>query len=194
MSTGLQHVRAEKPFLHDKFSLGGGAVGADAVFDGDDAGLVLAERGIDDARFRGDVAVDDGQIFLLHGAGFPDFAQFAGSLRIFGDEHQSGGFAVQAVDQMWLLVGRTSTRQSCWLPVEIYPGTADEAGVFIALGRMANEVGRLVDDEQVGVLVDDGEQFFQTAGLNHGWTRMDTDKRKGNRQTWISRVLYVLDA
>ena len=52
--------------------------------------------------------------------------------------------------------------------VEIYPGAADEAGIFVAFGRMADEVGRLMDNENVGILVDDGEQIFQTAELNHG--------------------------
>ena len=37
-------------------------------------------------------------------------------------------------------------------------GATDEAGQFIALGRMTNESGRFVDDQQAGVFVDDGEQ------------------------------------
>ena len=47
------------------------------------------------------------------------------------------------------------------MPFQIDPGAADEAGIFVALGRVADEVGRLVDDEEVGVFVDDGKQFFQ---------------------------------
>ena len=41
-------------------------------------------------------------------------------------------------------------------------GAADEAGEFIALGGMTNQSRRFVDDEQAGVFVEDGEQFFQT--------------------------------
>jgi hypothetical protein len=40
---------------------------------------------------------------------------------------------------------------------------------------MADEVGGLVDDEQVGVFVDDGEQFFQAGNLTtegHGGTQI----------------------
>jgi len=40
---------ALKPFFHNKLGLGGGTIGTDAVFDGDDAVFVPAERGIDDA-------------------------------------------------------------------------------------------------------------------------------------------------
>lgn len=39
---------------------------------------------------------------------------------------------------------------------------ADEAGQLALLGRMTDQAGRLVDDQQAGVFVDDGEQVFQT--------------------------------
>jgi hypothetical protein len=35
---------------------------------------------------------------------------------------------------------------------------ADQAGVFVAARRMADEAGRLVHDEHVGVFVKNGEQ------------------------------------
>ncbi len=40
-------------------------------------------------------------------------------------------------------------------------GAADKAGKFIALGRMADKARWFVDDQQAGVFVEDGEQFFQ---------------------------------
>ena len=40
------------------------------------------------------------------------------------------------------------------MPFQINPGAADEAGIRVALGRMTDEAGGLVDDEQAGVLVD----------------------------------------
>jgi hypothetical protein len=67
----------------------------------------------------------------------------------------------------WLVAGG-------WLPAEINPRAADEAGVFIALGRVTNEVGWLVDDQQIVVFVDDGEQFFQTR------RSLTTDDREGH--------------
>ena len=89
-----------KPFLHDKFRLRGGAIGTDAVFDGDAAVDVLAERGVNEAGVRRDVAVDEGEVCFLDGAGFPDLAQFAGSELVFGEEHDAGGFAIEAVDEV----------------------------------------------------------------------------------------------
>jgi hypothetical protein len=41
------------------------------------------------------------------------------------------------------------------------PHAADEAGIFVGLGWMADESGRFVDDQQFVVFVDDGKQFFQ---------------------------------
>jgi hypothetical protein len=46
--------------------------------------------------------------------------------------------------------------------VQINPCPADEAGVFVAFGRMTNQISGFVDDEQVGVFINDIEQFFQT--------------------------------
>ncbi len=89
---------AGKPAFDPEFGLGGRAVGADAVFDGDDAALVFAERRVNQAVVVADVAVDDGEVFFLDGAGFPDFAEFAGGFGIFGDDNDAAGFAVEAVD------------------------------------------------------------------------------------------------
>ena len=162
--------RLGKAVLDPKFGLGGGAVGADAVFDGDLALLILAERRVNQAVVVAHVAVDDGEIFLPDGAAFPDFAEFAGGFGIFGDDDDAAGFAVEAVDEMrlgswvwdlrsWILKGRS--RAGGRRSIQINSGAADEAGEFIALGRMTNQSGRFVDDQQAGVFVDDGEQVFQ---------------------------------
>ena len=81
------------------FGLGGRAAGTHAVLDGDAAALVPAERRVNQAVVVAHVAVDDGEVFLLDGAGFPDFSQFAGGFGIFGDDDNAAGFAVEAVDQ-----------------------------------------------------------------------------------------------
>ena len=80
--------------------MGGRAVGADTVLDGDAAALVLAERRVNQSVIVANMAVDDGEVFFLDGAGFPDFAEFAGGHGIFGDDDDAAGFAVEAVDQM----------------------------------------------------------------------------------------------
>ena len=96
----IREVASRKPAFDTEFGLGGGAVGADAVFDGDAALLVFAQRGVDDAMVAGHEAVDDGEVFFLDGTGFPDFAEFTGGFRIPGDDNNAAGFAVEAVDQM----------------------------------------------------------------------------------------------
>ena len=117
---------------------------------GDPARFILAQRGINHPLPDRDVTVNDGEIFLGHRARFPEFAQFTGGSGIFGDDDQAGSFAIQPVHQ---------TRFG--IQLEINPGAADETGIFVALRRMTHKVGGLVDDEQVGVLVDDGEKLFQ---------------------------------
>ena len=89
-----------KAFLHEKFGLGGCAVGTDAVFDGDGAGFVFAERGVNQSMVFADVTVDDGKVFLEDGARFPDFAEFTSNDGIFGDKDEAGSFAVEAVDEV----------------------------------------------------------------------------------------------
>ena len=96
----IREVAFRKSSLDPIFGLGGRAVGADAVLDGDAAAFVLAERRVNQPVVVADVAVDDGEVFLLDGAGFPDFAQLAGGFGIFGDDDNAAGFAVEAVDQM----------------------------------------------------------------------------------------------
>ena len=94
-----QHNISGKAALDPIFGLGGRAVVTHAIFHCDDAALVLAERRVNQAVVVADAAVDDGQIFFLDGAGFPDFSEFAGGFGIFGDEDDAAGFPVEAIDQ-----------------------------------------------------------------------------------------------
>ena len=94
-----REVASRKAALDPEFGLGGRAIGADAILDGDAAVLVPAERRVNQAVAVAHVAVNDGKVFLLDGAGFPDFAQLAGGFGIFGDEDDAAGFAVEAVDE-----------------------------------------------------------------------------------------------
>ena len=95
----IREVAFRKSPFDPIFGLGGRAIGADAVLDGDAAALVLAERRVNEAVAAGHVAVNDGKVFLLDGTGFKDFSQYAGGFGIFGDEDDAAGFAVEAVDQ-----------------------------------------------------------------------------------------------
>lgn len=135
-----------KSSLNKKFCLRCRAVFADAIFHGDDAAFVLAERRVNRPLLRRDVAVDDGEIFFFDGAAFDDFSEFAGGLGIFCDEDNAAGLAVETVDQMRLC--RISKMQ---------PRAANQAGHLAVFGRMANKPGGFVDDEQAGIFVDDVE-------------------------------------
>ena len=80
--------------------MGGRAIGTHAVLDGNNAALVLAERRVNQAVVVAHVAVDDGEVFLLNGTGFPDFSKLAGDFGVFGDDDDAAGFAVEAVDEV----------------------------------------------------------------------------------------------
>ena len=91
-------TRMIETLFHPIPGLGGRAIGADAILDGNPALLIPAERRIHQAVVGAHVAVNDGEVFLLDGAGFEKLAKFAGGLGIFGDENDAAGFAVEAVD------------------------------------------------------------------------------------------------
>ena len=93
-------MRTIKPAFDPKFSLGGCAVGTHAVLDGNNAALVLAERRVNQAVAVAHVAVNDGEVFLLDGTGFPDFSKLAGDFGVFGDDDDAAGFPVETVDEM----------------------------------------------------------------------------------------------
>lgn len=118
--------------LDGKIRPGRRAIGANAVFDGDFAFKVAAERGVNDAGCDGHAPMDNGPVFLLDGAALPDTAEFAGGGVGFGDEHDAAGFAIKPVDEM-----RAGIRP------EVQTRAADEAGQGIALGGMADEAGLL---------------------------------------------------
>ena len=90
-------------------------------------------------------AVDDGDVFFSHGPVFPQLAQFAGGGGVLGHDGNAAGFAVEAVDQAGFCA-------------QIEARAADQAGKLAVLGGMANQAGGFVDDQQVGVLVENVEQ------------------------------------
>ena len=47
--------------------------------------------------------------------------------------------------------------------MQIKADAADEAGKLIAFGRMTNQSRRFVNDQQVGVFVEDGKQVVHFA-------------------------------
>ena len=132
---------------------GRSAIGSDGVLDRDGAGLIATQGRINDARRFGHMTVNNGEIALGHVARLPDSAEFTSRDGVLGDKDEAGGFAVKTVDELWLDVR-----------AKVEADAADEAGIFVALGGMADEIRRFVDDQEFGVLVDDVEKFFHGPG------------------------------
>ena len=135
--------------LHPEFGLRRRAVGSDAILARHAAVLVAAEGPIDQALVNANMAMHDGQILLVHVAGFPESAQFAGGLVLFRDQHHAAGFAVEPVDQM------RSDRVT-----EMEANTTDQTGIHVTLGWMTNQPCRFVDHQQFSILMDDFKQWF----------------------------------
>ena len=95
------------------------------------------------------MAVHDRIVRLLHGTTLPKFPQFPRCLVALGQEHDSGGFAVEPVDHVNVCLAKVQSH------------AADQAAVFVALGRVADEVGRLVDHEQLVVFMHEAKQFLR---------------------------------
>jgi hypothetical protein len=133
----------------EKFRLRRRAVGTHAIFDRHAAGFIFAQRCVNQAVIFAQMAVDDGQIFFFNRAAFENFSQFARDLGIFRNYDHAAGFAVKAIDQMRLR--RSSKMQT---------RAANQTRHLAVLGRMADEAGGFVDDQQVGVLKNDFKKFF----------------------------------
>jgi hypothetical protein len=160
------------------------AIGAHAIFHGDEAGFIPAERRVNQAVLFAHPAVDDGEIFFFHGAAFEDFSEFAGDSGIFCEEDHAAGFAVEAVDEM--RPGKAGSRSRGGFQMQ--PRAADQAGQISILGRVADESRRFVDDQQFIVFVDDVKKFFHNLSLNQAGVSSTAVKEKWNR--WLP-VLFV---
>ena len=126
------------------------AVSAHTVPDRDAAAFVLAQGRIDGAAVRIGMTMHDGEILLADPALCPDPAQLACGCIGFGHQCQATGFAIQAVDEVWTCIS-----------AQMQSHTADEAGEFAVLARVADQISRLVDHQQFVVFVDDWEQGAQ---------------------------------
>lgn len=123
---------------------GEGAVFTDSILDGYRAGLVRAQREFDcgDRWIR--PAMYQGFILLANLTCFPDAANFPGRLEVFGNQDKATRFPIQTIDKVGFLFRAE---------VEAQPG--DQTGHFIPLGRMTDQIRRLVHHQQVLVLIND---------------------------------------
>src|SRR5450432_1322645 len=202
--------RTIKSSFDPKFRLRKRAIGTHTIFDGDGAALVLAQRRVNDPLLRRHMALDDGGIFFFNGAAFQDFSQFAGDFGIFGDDDHAAGFAIEAVDEVGMNLARSSGREFAhhWVCVarnlsrltsaatfiKIKARAADQAGHFAVLGRMADEAGGFVDDQQIVVFKNDVEQFFHFRRLFLGQAGVSSPPVKEKWHRWLPVVFVALFA
>ena len=142
---------------HREVGLRCAAVRAHAILDRHPARLVAAKRLVDGAGVRPDVAVNNRVVRLPHTAAFPKPPQFLRRLVVLGQQHDAGCLTVKPVDHM-------HRRRLA----KVQPRAADQAAHLVALGWVANQIGRLVDHQQLVVLVDDLEQLVGHAAARPG--------------------------
>lgn len=150
---------AREFLAHGELGLRGQAIGAHAILHCHAAGFVFAQGRVDQAFILAHMAMNNGEVFLIDGAIFPEPTDFAGSVIGFGHKRDAAGFAIKAVDKMNCKVGLRglSSRQ-------IEAHAADEARILVGFRGMTHEARGFVDDEQVVILVDDWEKFFERDG------------------------------
>ena len=74
---------------------------------------------------------------------------------------------------------------------EMQPRAANQTGQLAVLGRMADEAGGLVDDQQFAVLVDDVEQFFHFRNLFSVQAGVSFAPVKEKLNRWLPWVFAV---
>jgi len=89
----------------------------------------------------------NGKIAFAYDPRFPDATQPEGGLGILRNQDDSAGLAVESIDHLGFRI-----------VAQIEPHTANEAGIGVSLGGMADKASRLVDDQQIVGFVDNGKE------------------------------------
>ena len=120
------------------------------------AGAVVragAQGQVDEAAVRRDGALEQGDVFLLHGARLEEGLQAAVHVGGLGDEHQAGSIHVQAVHHERAFgLGQAAAHQ------------AEHRGGVGLPARHGEQAGGLIDDEQPRVLVDRAQAVGRGVG------------------------------
>ena len=152
------------------FEFGHGGVGAgnNGLADIDQAGLMFAEsvEGLIDDPGAGGTAMDNGEVAFMNFPALLHFAQKRGVLLSAGHKKESRGFSVKSADQGEEFAG------------VLFAEPIDQGESSIRPGGMDQPTGRLVDNEETGIGVEDG-------GGVHQWER----KFDGNLNFRISNRL-----
>lgn len=153
-------VVADDLLLAEAFFLGG--VGADGEVDG------VGERF--------DPAVDEGEVAFVDAAVFELVAEFPVGLVLFGEDDAAGGVAVEAMNDAgageFLADGGESAAERAGVLEVPGEGVDERAGEVRASG-VDDDVGLLVEDDEVLVLEEDVERDFFGDGAARGRGRDD---------------------
>ncbi len=132
-------------------------------------GMAGVERLQPSARRR--MAVDEREVRLLDGARLERVLERLEGGVVLGDDEAARRLLVEAVDD-----ARPENAADAREPRDVVQERVDQGPPGVPGGRMDHEPGRLVEDEQVAVLVEDGER--QVLGLGNGgrgWWHRDLD-------------------
>ncbi len=115
-----------------------------------------AKGGVDPVGGQFGGAVDDGEIALLDLSKFELFRDFPLGHVVLGDDHDTGGIAVEAMDDS----GAELAEPAGELFGIVREGV-DQGAVLVAPGGMDDQVGRLIEDDQIVIFVDhvEGDVF-----------------------------------
>ncbi len=145
---------------------------------------MAADRRVDLAGGRVEAAPDEGEIFAFEREGAPVVGEQQGETQVgrvgLGDDEQAGRVLVEPVDD----AGPPHAAD----PRQARPAMADERVDQRALGvarrRMDDEARRLVDDDEMFVLVDDVERKIFADQLGMLWRR----RLEGDSRAFPSRI------
>ena len=127
--------------------------------------------------------MDDVEVFFLDGAAFKNFSQFACDDGIFCNDDHAASLAIEAIDEV---------RLRCIVQMQTH--AANEAGHFAVLGRMADEAGGFVEDQQIVVFKNDIEQFFHFHRLSSDEAGVSYAPVKEKWHCWLPLVFVTLFA
>ena len=129
-----------------------------------DEGFVVFKVGFHGAGAGFQTAFHDGHVASVIDFFFPVFLEAHGYFFVFGEEHEAGGVAVEAVDGM----GAAALLSCREVLVE------DALGGFLFFaGAVGEQAFLFVDDHEVFVFIDDGEPFVVEAFFGGGLPYFD---------------------
>ena len=118
------------------------------ILNGNDTVIVPAQGSVDNKSLRRDMAVNHRAILLFNRPRFPNAPEFTCSLCGLSDNNHPARLAIQPIDKVGM---------DGWPKMQA--DAADKTRPCVAFGGMTDEPSRLVDNQQVRILIEHVEQF-----------------------------------